>query len=122
MTFSTETEEAITLEQYLASEKEAIVSELTDLWLDMKKTFQRDELCEADYSGMPVRLIASSECWWELHTGDVQYETTHAGFWGSGQLDYDLEESELHEAMESLASELISGVLDEESEADNYWQ
>lgn len=122
MTFSIETEEVTTLEQYLASEKEAIVSELTDLWLDMKKTFQRDELCDSEHNGMDVRLIASAECWRELHTGDVQYETTHAGFWGSGELDYDLEEGELHEVMESLADELISGVLDEESEADDYWQ
>lgn len=116
-------EEATELEQYLISEKGVIISDLIDLWLDMKKSFQRDELCDNEHNGMDVRLIVTDGSW-ELHTGDVQYETSHEGFWGSGQLDYDLEESELQEAMGSLADDLISQVLDDEAEQDldSYWQ
>ncbi len=117
------TEGMTTLELHLNSEKEAIVQELMELWSDMKRSFQREELCDSKQNGMQVRLIVTDGSW-ELHTGDVQFETTHEGFWGSGELNYDLEESEVVETMESLASELISGVLDEEAEADldSYWQ
>jgi len=79
--------------------------------------------CDCEHNGMDVRLIVTDGNW-ELHTGDVQYGTPQHSFWGSGQLDYDLKESELQEPMESLADDLISQVLDDDTaqDLDSYWQ
>lgn len=109
--------ENINVKEFLNSEKESIVIELENEWIQMRKIFTRDDLvCEdsEDFSGLDVRLVFH-EGNWEVKTGDSQYDTDHRGFWGYGSLSYDIEPEDLTEAMTVLATDLIAGVLTQEA-------
>jgi len=110
-------EAGINIEEFLNSEKESIVTDLENEWLQMKKVLTRDDLiCEdsEDFSGLDVRL-RFHEGYLEILTGDSSMDTDYRGFWGYGSLDYDIEPEELTEAMTTLATELIEGVLEQEA-------
>ena len=88
-----------------------LIQRLTFEWEFMRDRFTREELeKEEDYAGIDVRLQLLDSDDWVLHLGDSQYDPDHSGFWSSGFLDYDWEESELKASISSLADELIEEV------------
>jgi len=100
------------LEIDLTNDKYDIASQLESEWLSMIALFTRISLETEDGAGIDVRLIVE-DGYWRLHTGDSQYETSHKGFWGSGFLVYDWDESDIDKLCLTLAEELIEGVLEE---------
>ena len=101
----------------LSLEREQLIQRLTLEWDLMKKTFTRENLADHFWlSGMDVRLqvpeVNGKLSWVNsvLHLGDSQCDPDHSGFWSSGFLDYDWEESELKANISSLAYELIEEV------------
>ena len=101
----------------LPLEREQLIKRLTLEWNLMKKTFTRENLADHFWlSGIDVRLQVpevNGELSWinsVLYLGDSQNDTDHQGYWSSGFLDYDWEESELKANISSLADELIEEV------------
>ena len=87
-------------------EKKSLVETLISEWENMRVSFTKEEL--DGNSGIDVRLqFLNDEL--SLHTGDIQYDPSHLGYWGYGFLDYDWDGDEL-EAITNLVNSLVEQI------------
>ena len=83
-----------------------ITKEVKD-YRDYLKSFNPEEITEGEFCGGDIRLqIFDGD--WTIHTGDVQYDQDHRGFWGASCVSVE----STNRACREIAKDLINEAKD----------